>query len=138
MNKYKLKSIYLKQNANYPLQVKESSTQDLVILRIGDQQLGINNYHHFRVPIHATVDIRYEAIDQKSILRLIFQLDQRNLSIQYFTWKEDEQLYIDTPLDDNITQSQAFQHILQSVSFTGENHISYLVNSLQHLTDQLF
>ncbi len=138
MNEYKLKSIYLKQNANFPLHVKESSTQELVILRVGDQKVGINNYHHLRVPIHATVDIRYEATDQKSMLRLIFQLEQRNLTIQYFTWKEDEQLYIDTPLDDKITQSQAFQQILQSISFTGENHISYLVNSLQRFSDQTF
>lgn len=131
MNEYKLKSIYLQQNANSPLQVKENALRDLVILRVGDQ-------HHFRVPTDATVDIRYEAIDQKSILRIIFQLKQRNLSIQYFTWKEDEQIFIDTPLDDKIIQSHAFQHILQSISFTGENHFSYLVNSLQRLSDQLF
>jgi len=138
MNEYKLKSIYLQQNANSPLQVKENALRDLVVLRVGDQKVGTNNYHHFRVPTDATVDIRYEAIDQKSILRIIFQLKQRNLSIQYFTWKEDEQLFIDTPLDDKIIQSHAFQHILQSISFTGENHFSYLVNSLQRLSDQFF
>ncbi|HZH63159.1 MAG TPA: hypothetical protein VEY70_27125 [Metabacillus sp.] len=136
MNGYKLKSIYLQQNANSPMHVKENATQDLVVLRVGDQEVGTNNYHHFRVPKDATVDIRYEAIDQKSILRIIFQLEQRNLSIQYFTWKEDKQLYIDTPLDDKIIQSHAFQLILQSISFTGENHFSYLVNSLQRLSDQ--
>lgn len=138
MSEYKLKSIYLKQNANNLLQVKENATQDLVVLRVGDQEVGTNNYHHFRVPTDSTVDIRYEATDQKSILRIIFQLEQRNLSIQYFTWKEDEQVYIDTPLDDKVIQSHAFQHILQSISFKGENHVSYLVNSLQRLSDQLF
>ena len=138
MKTYKLKSIYLKQNSNKAQLVKESSTQDLVVLRVGDQKVGTNNYHHFRVPAHATVDIRYEAADQKSMLRLIFQLETKNLSIQYFTWKDEELRYIDTPLDDELTQSLAFQHILQSINFTGNNHYSYLVNSLQRLSDQPF
>ncbi len=137
MNEYKLKSIYLQQNTNHSLQVKKNLTEDLVVLRVGDHKVGTNNYHHFRVPIQATVDIRYEALDQKSMLRIIFQLKQRDLSIQYFTWKEDEQIYIDTPLT-RFNQSKAFQHILQSISFTGENHFSFLVNSLQRLSDQPF
>ncbi|MCM3443155.1 hypothetical protein [Metabacillus halosaccharovorans] len=138
MKKYKLKSIYLKQNADNPLQVKESATQDLVVLRVGDHEVGTNNYHHFRVPVHATVDIRYEATDQKSILRFIFQQDQRNLSIQYFTRDKDEQHYIDTPLNDELIQSMAFQRILQSINFSGKNHFSYLVNPIQRLKDQLY
>ena len=124
----KLKSISIKQKANYPEQVKESSAQELAILRISNQKVGTNDYRHYRVPMHATVDIRYQAIDKKSMLRFVFQLDHQNLLIQYFTWKEDKQVYVDTPIDDKLTQSHAFQHILQSINFTGENHFSYLVN----------
>lgn len=136
MIEFKLKSIYLKHPNTEALQVKEEATEELVILRVGDRKLGISNYyHHFRVPLHATVDIQYVSLDQKSLLRIIFQLDHRNLTIQYFTWDETKQHYIEAPLEDEIIQSLSFQKILQSISFTGDKHFSYIVNSLQRLTD---
>lgn len=135
MIEFKLKCIYLKQKKKDSFQVKEDNPQDLVILRVGDQKPGTSNYHHFRVPLHATVDIQYETLDQKSLLRIIFQLGQRNLTIQYFTWNETEHHYIEAPLENDIIQSLSFQTILQSISFSGANHFSYIVNSMQPLTD---
>ena len=135
MVKFRLKSIYLEKDSQ---RVRENVDGNLVILRVGDQEIGTTNYHHFRVPVHATVDIRYLEQNLNSILRIIFQLESNNLSIQYFTWNEDEKHYIDAPHHEEIIQSQSFQHILQSVSFTGENHFSYVTNSLQRLTDQLY
>jgi hypothetical protein len=137
MIEFKLKCIYLKQPNIDSLQVKEAATQDLVILRVGDQELGPSNYHYFCVPLHATVDIQYETLNQQSLLRIIFQLEQRNLSIQYFTWNETEQHYIEVPLKNDIIQSLSFQTILQSISFSGDNHFSYVVNSLQRFTGVL-
>lgn len=135
MIEFRLKSIYLEKN---PQRVRENCDGNLVILRVGDQEVGTTNYHHFRVPVHATVDIQYLEHNLNSILRIIFQLEKSDLSIQYFTWNEDEKHYIDSPLHEEIIQSQSFQHILQSVSFTGKNHFSYVTNSLQRLTDQLY
>lgn len=135
MVEFRLKSIYLEKDSQ---RVGESADGNLVILRVGDQEVGTTNYHHFRVPVHATVDIRYLEQNLNSILRIIFQLEKSDLSIQYFTWNEDEKHYIDAPLHEEIIQSQSFQHILQSISFTGENHFSYVTNSLQRLTDQLY
>lgn len=134
MIEFKLKCIYVKQKKTDSLQVREANPQDLVILKVGDHKLGKSNYHHFRVPLHATVDIQYETPDLKGLLRIIFQLDQRNLTIQYFTWNEIEQHYIEAPLENDIIQSLSFQTILQSISFSGDDHMSYIVNSLQRLT----
>ena len=135
MVEFKLKSLYLKQKKTDPLKVKETTTQDLVILRIGDYNHGKSKYHHFHVPLHAIVEIQYETPDHNNLLRIVFQLNQRNLAIQYYTWNETEQHYIEAALENEIIHSLPFQAILQSISFSSDNHLSYIVNSLQPLTD---
>ncbi|WP_273130255.1 hypothetical protein ACNRWW_19475 [Metabacillus sp. HB246100] len=132
---FKLKSIFL--DSPQELQVRETSDQEIVILRVADHHpiQDEMNLHHFRVPKHSTVDIRYETIDHNHLLRIIFQLEQRKLSIQYFTWDDMEEYFKESPLHPDITESIFFQKILQSINFSGENHISYIVNTPQHLSD---
>lgn len=134
MIEFKLKCIYLKQPSD-AFQVKETRTEELVNLRVGDYKSGIANYHHFSVPLNATVDIQYESPDQKGLLKVIFQLVQRNLSMKYFIWDEGKKHYMETPLEKDILQSLSFQKILQSISFSGDNQFSFIVNSLQRTVD---
>jgi hypothetical protein len=131
MVEFKLKSIYLKQRELNTLQVKEETTEELVILRIGEPKQETSNYHHFRVPINALVELQYETIEHKDLLRIVFQLDRKNLSIQYYKWNEIDQNYQDAPLQNDIIHSLSFQNILQSISFSGNTHVSYIINPLQ-------
>ncbi|MGM7721806.1 hypothetical protein [Metabacillus sp. Hm71] len=132
---FKLKSLYVKQKKRESLQVNEKPAEGDIVLKIADFKKGKQKDYYFLVPTQAIVEIHYETIDQKNLLRFVFYLEQRNLSIQYFTWNEVEQHYIEAPLKNEIIQSHSFQVILQSISYSGDQHISFIVNSIQRLTD---
>ncbi|MFC0272330.1 hypothetical protein ACFFIX_12885 [Metabacillus herbersteinensis] len=138
MNEFKLKNLYIKRQTNQ-LYIREgrewSKPEESVILRVGEQKAGTSNFHHFRVPKNSTVDVLYETIDKLDMVRIQFNLMDRSLSLQFFSYDEESLHYIEAPLDPEIVQSQSFQVILQSISFSSNHHFSYLVNSSRKLRD---
>lgn len=119
---FKLKTVYFQEK-----QIKAGKSYNHISLEAGDSQI-------FHIPAHMIVDMQYESTDQQHLLRIIFQLDTSKLTIQYFTWNESEQFYIEAPLTTSVLYSASFQSVLQNISFTGERHLSYLVtNTLQQL-----
>ncbi|WP_226670527.1 hypothetical protein [Metabacillus litoralis] len=128
----KFKSIKSDQH----LKVRERDNDD-AILRLAEKTLENTEYYHFRVPLDATVDIQYETFDKNNMLRIIFQLKQRKLSIQYFEWDDMKKHFTIAPLNDAVLSSYPFQSILQNINFTGEKHHSYVLNTQQPLQDTL-
>jgi hypothetical protein len=128
MVEFKLKSLYVKQRKSIN---KEEAKADLSILRISDILQGTSTYHHFQVPANALIEIQYEEIMNKNLLRMVFQLDRKDLAIHYYKWNDHDQTYLEQPLHDDVIHSLAFQHILQSIKFLTDKHLSYIMNPLQ-------
>ncbi|MFS0881704.1 hypothetical protein [Metabacillus niabensis] len=133
----KLKCVYLKKDETNKLQGNEANSDELVTLRVGGEKKGRFNYHHFRVPLKATVEIHYEIEKPKGLLRLIFHITNPDLSIHYYQWNDEKQCYLGAPLEQDIIKSSSFQRILQGISFSGKKHFSYIVNPPQRLKDLL-
>lgn len=127
---FKLKSIKSNQHT-----LSKRRNKKEVILRLAERTLVDTLYYNYRILLNATVEIQYETFDKNNILRITFQLKQKNLSITYFEWDHLQHHFKQVPLDDETFSSYPIQSILHNLNFTGEKHFSYVMNSQQPLPD---
>ncbi|MCM3597495.1 hypothetical protein M4D55_17120 [Metabacillus idriensis] len=126
METIKLKTISVKDLQTTGDMVRESLEDKPLLLKIGEIVAGKTKYYHFQVHREASVEILYETKDKLQIVRILFDLLKNEMSIQSFLWTDETKRYEEAPIQNELIASQAFQAILQSITFTGNEQQSYL------------
>ncbi|OHR74244.1 hypothetical protein HMPREF3291_04470 [Bacillus sp. HMSC76G11] len=126
METIKLKTISVKDLQTTGEMIRESLEYKPLLLKIGEVVAGKTKYYHFQVHREASVEILYETKDKLQIVRILFDLLKNEMSIQSFLWTDETKRYEETPIQNELIASQAFQAILQSITFSGHEQQSYL------------
>lgn len=126
METIKLKTISVKDLQKTSEIVRERLDEKSLLLKVGEIIAGKTKYHHFQVHREASVEILYETKDKLQIVRILFDLLKNEMSIKSYVWIEQTKRYEETAIQNELIASQAFQAILQSITFSGHEQQSYL------------
>lgn len=126
METIKLKTISVKDLQTKGKIVRERSDDKPLLLKVGEIAAGKTKYYHFQVHREASVEILYETKDKLQIVRILFDLLKNEMSIKSFVWTDQTKRYEETAIQNELIASQAFQAILQSITFSGHEQQSYL------------
>jgi hypothetical protein len=126
METIKLKTISVKDLQTTGEIVRERLDDKSLLLKIGEIIAGKTKYYHFQVQREASVEILYETEDKLQIVRILFDLLKNEMSIKSYVWTDQTKRYEETSIQTELIASQAFQAILQSITFSGHEQQSYL------------